>query len=96
MKESDFQNKLIKKLKSRFPGCVVLKTDPVYMQGFPDLLILYKSKWAALECKVSATSSKRPNQAYYVEQLNGLSYASFIFPENEEEVLNELQQALCP
>lgn len=76
-----------------FKGCIVLKTDPSYKQGLPDLLILYKSKWAALECKRSAKASIRPNQKYYVQLLNKLSFARFIFPENKEEVLNELQRA---
>lgn len=93
MLESQFQSKLIKRLKKTFPGCLVMKTDPTYIQGLPDLLILFKDKWAVLECKKSATASKRPNQDYYVDRLNEMSFARFIFPENEEEVLNDLQQA---
>ncbi len=96
MKESVFQSNLIKKLRFLFPGCYILKTDPNYIQGFPDLLILVGHKWAALECKSASSSSRRPNQDYYVQELNNLSFASFIFPENEEEVLHELQQALRP
>lgn len=93
VKENAFQAALIRELKSLFPGCVVLKNDPNYIQGFPDLTILYKDKWAVLECKKSKTSSKRPNQEYYVNLLGEMSYASFISPENREDVLNELQQA---
>ena len=91
-KESDFQATLIKDLKNLFPGCVVLKNDPNYMQGFPDLLILFNGKWAALECKRSEEAHRQPNQAYYVDKLNKMSYASFICPENRNEVLNDLQQ----
>lgn len=94
VKENAFQAALIRELKLLFPGCVVLKNDPNYIQGFPDLTILYKDKWAVLECKKSKTSSKRPNQEYYVNLLGEMSYASFISPENREDVLNELQQAL--
>ena len=94
MRESKFQSDLIKKIKRMFPGCYVLKTDANYIQGFPDLLILYKTRWAALECKKDSESPHRPNQEYYVSSLNQMSYASFIFPENEEEVLHELQSAL--
>lgn len=94
MHENKFQADLIKKIKNMFPGCYVLKTDANYIQGFPDLLILYNGSWAALECKKSASASYRPNQEYYVSSLNNMSYASFIFPENEEEVLHELQSAL--
>lgn len=93
VKENAFQAALIRELKLLFPGCVVLKNDPNYIQGFPDLTILYKDKWAVLECKKSKTSSKRPNQEYYVNLLGEMSYASFISPENREDVLNELQQA---
>lgn len=95
-KESEFQGNLIKKIKKRFPGCMVLKNDPTYIQGIPDLLILHNDKWAALECKKSEKEKTRPNQPYYVEKMNGMSYASFVYPENEEEVLNEIQSTLQP
>ena len=93
-KESEFQGSLIKKIKQRFPGCLVLKNDPTYIQGIPDLLILHNDKWAALECKKSKKEKTRPNQPYYIEKMNGMSYASFVYPENEEEVLDEIQSAL--
>ena len=91
--ERDFQGKLIKEIKERFPGCMVLKNDPNYIQGIPDLLILYKKKWASLECKKSSNEEPRPNQPYYVETMNKMSFSRFINPENKEEVLNDLQQA---
>ena len=90
--EKDFQAKLIKELKNRFVGCVVMKLDSSYIQGIPDLLILFKNKWAVLECKRSRNSKKRPNQDYYVSMLDEMSFSRFIYPENKEEVLNELQQ----
>lgn len=92
-RENEYQAKLIQKLKAKFVGCVVIKLDANYIQGLPDLLILYRERWAALECKRDRTASKQPNQEYYVELMNSMSFARFIFPENEEEVLNELQQA---
>lgn len=91
--ESTFQHELISDLEVMFPGCVVLKTDPSYIQGFPDLLILYGDKWAALECKKSSKASIQANQPYYVNLLNQMSFAAFVYPENKEEVLYELQQA---
>ena len=94
MKESDFQGSLIKELKKLFKGCLVMKLDANYIQGIPDLLILYNNKWAVLECKKKNTASKRPNQEYYVDILNKMSFARFISPENKKEVLDELQKAL--
>ena len=91
-KESSFQAKLIKELKIRFPGCIVTKNDADYIQGIPDLTVLYGRHWAALECKRSEKFAHRPNQDYYVEKMNQMSYARFISPENKEEVLDELQQ----
>ena len=91
--ESEFQSKLIKEIKKRFPGSIVTKTDPKQIQGFPDLLVLWKNKWALLECKKDATAKHRPNQDTYVELLNKMSFSSFIFPENKEEVLNALERS---
>lgn len=96
MRESKFQAELIQDLKDIFPGCVVLKNDSSYIQGIPDLLILYGNRWAMLECKRSANEHHQPNQDWYVSKLDDMSYASFIFPENKERVLSELQQALKP
>ena len=93
MLESSFQSKLIKEIKSMFPGCIVIKNDPEYIQGIPDLTVLYQDKWATLECKKDSRAKKRPNQEYYVEQMNNMSFSRFICPENKEEVLNELQQS---
>lgn len=93
MLESQFQAKLIKELKKRFPGCIVMKNDSGYLQGFPDLLILYNDKWASLECKQSAGAKRRPNQEYYVGKMDEMSFSRFICPENKEEVLHDLQQS---
>lgn len=90
-KESAFQARLIKELRDRFPGCLVLKNDPNHIQGIPDLTIFYGKHWATLECKRSSKASHRPNQDYYVKRMREMSYSSFISPDNKEEVLNELQ-----
>ena len=92
MLESQFQSKLIKELKKLFPGCIVMKSDSGYLQGIPDLLILFNDKWAALECKQHTGAKKQPNQEYYVGKMDEMSFSRFICPENEEEVLNDLQQ----
>lgn len=90
MLENKFKTKLKNELKEMFPGCFVIHMDPNEIQGIPDLLILYKNKWAALEGKKNATASVRPNQRYYVDIMNDMAFASFIYPENKDEVLDEL------
>lgn len=94
MLESKFQANLIKEIKERLPGCVVLKNDSSYLQGIPDLSIFHKSNWAMLEVKKNAKASHQPNQDYYVNKMNEMSYSRFIYPENKDEVLNELCQIL--
>ena len=89
--ENKFQADLVKELKKMFKGCIVTKLDSSYIQGIPDLLILYKDKWAVLECKRSSKAKKQPNQPYYVELLNNMSFSRFIFPENKNNVLDELK-----
>jgi hypothetical protein len=93
--EAAYQGKLIRKLTDVFPGCVILKNDPQYKQGMPDLTLLWRWVWAALEVKASPTARERPNQRYFVEQLDRMSFAAFICPENEEEVLLALQEAFA-
>ncbi len=93
MLESKFQRGLKKEIKERFPGCYVLKADPNDIQGIPDLLILYEDTWASLEVKRSAKASHRPNQDYYVEKMNEMSFSAFIYPENKEEILNAMAQS---
>ena len=91
MAENRFKTKvLIPELKRMFPGCFVLHLDPNEIQGIPDLLILYNRKWAALEAKDYADARHRPNQDYYVDVMNIMSFAAFIYPENKDEVLDDL------
>ena len=94
--ERDFQKALIKELKHKFPGCMIMKLDSSYIQGIPDLLILYKDRWATLECKRTSKSSRRPNQSYYIEKMDEMSFSRFVSPENVQEVLDELQQSFEP
>ena len=91
--ESKFQADLIIELRHMFPGCFILKNDTDYMQGIPDLLVLYKDRWAMLEVKASRRARQRPNQGFYIELFDDMSFGAFIFPENKDEVLNDLQRA---
>lgn len=91
MLESKFQHDLIEELKTIFPGALVFKNET--KQGIPDLTVLWKNNWALLECKKSRTASHQPNQDYYVDMANNMSFSRFVYPENKQEVLDELQQA---
>lgn len=95
MLERDYQKKLVQKLKKIFPGCVVLKNDAQLKQGVPDLLVLFNDKWAALEVKRSETAHHQPNQDLKVERMNNMSYAAFIYPENEEKIFSELKEVFA-
>lgn len=96
MLENQFQSKLIKEIKKRFPGCIITKNDSSYIQGIPDLTIFYKDKWATLECKQNKNSKQQPNQEYYVGLMNEMSFSRFIYPANKEEVLRDLQRSFEP
>jgi hypothetical protein len=76
-----------------FPGCIVLKNDANYLQGVPDILMLWANNWAAFEVKISQTASHQANQGYYVNLMNEMSFAAFVWPGNESDVLNDLQLA---
>ena len=96
MNERQYQLKLIKKIESMFPGCLILRNNPNHLQGVPDLIILHSGTWGALEVKLAADSEIQANQSHYVAMMDNMSFAAFIYPENEQEVLNELQHALTP
>lgn len=96
MTENQYQARLIKKLERMFPGCFIMKTDTGYRQGTPDLIILWHNYWASLEVKISEKSPTQPNQDHYIRRLDEMSFATYIYPENEEEVLSALQQAFEP
>lgn len=89
-KENKFQSELKKEIENRFTDCIVTKLDSGNIQGIPDLLILHKDKWATLECKKSQDASHQPNQDYYVDKMNNMSFSRFIYPENKEQVLEDL------
>ena len=96
-KENQFQRTLVREIRDHYNNeCIVTKLDSGYIQGIPDLLILHKDKWATLECKKNRNAHRQPNQQYYVDKMNKMSFSKFIYPENKEEVLNELYETLEP
>ncbi len=94
MRENAFQAKIIKRLRRTYPEALILKNDSSYLQGVPDLLVLIEDAWFALEVKASPRSARQPNQEYYVERMNQMSFAAFIFPENETDVFDAIQRSL--
>lgn len=90
MLESAYQAGLIKKMKLMYPDCIIMKMDSQQQQGWPDLLILFNTRWATLEVKASRDAKRQPNQEYWVEYYSRLTFSSFIYPENENEVLERL------
>jgi hypothetical protein len=93
-RESQYQHEVIGKIENLLPDCIILKNDPSYMQGVPDLIVLYRDRWAMLEIKRNAGAHRQPNQDYYIELMNSMSFAAFLCPENEREVLHDLQLTL--
>lgn len=88
--ERDFQPKLIERIEALFPGCLIMKNDSSYRQGIPDLLVLFRDRWALLEVKKSEDAPPRPNQPWYVDWAQQNSFGAFIYPENKDDVLTEL------
>ena len=86
--ESGFERDTVKKIKERFPGSIVTKLNT--KQGIPDRLILFGGKWATLEFKREKNSPHRPNQDWYVDRMNDMSFSRFIYPENCDEVMRDL------
>ena len=95
MNENTFQRKVIQRLKVEFPECVVMKQDAGYKQGIPDLVIFFHDKYAMLECKKSESASHRPQQDYYISKFNEWAYASFVYPENVDQVFGELKEVFA-
>lgn len=93
MREAEFQRKLITEIKDRFQDCVVIKNDADYIQGIPDITVFWENHWATLECKRSAKASHRPNQDYYVDKMNRMSFSAFVYPENMEDVLDDMERS---
>ena len=92
--ENEYKRILKRKIEALVPGCLVLKNDEQMIQGIPDMTILFGARYAIVEVKRSLDARWRPNQEYYLEHVTGMGgNAFFICPENEDEVLDEIQRA---
>jgi hypothetical protein len=92
--ESAYKTGLCHRIRERIPGSLVLRLDPSDQQGIPDILVLFNDRWGTLEGKRDAKAPYQPNQPYFVELMNEMSFSAFIYPEIEEEVLHALESAL--
>lgn len=91
--ERNYQPKVKERIEKMYPGAIVMKTDPIALRGFPDLVILFPNgRWATLETKRSNNASRRPLQDWWQEELDHMSFSRFISPDNEEEVFHDIQQ----
>lgn len=90
--ERDYQAGLIKRIERMLPGAYVRKHD--MQQGWPDLLILWRDRWALLEVKKRPpkASDFETNQEWWIDEFDSMSFSACIYPENEQEVLHALQQ----
>lgn len=92
MLEAQFQRNVLARINRQFPLCTILKNDPAWQQGIPDILILFGNRWAMLEFKQTTSSARRANQEYFIDMFNQMSFARFVHPDNVEDVLHDLQQ----
>lgn len=92
--ENEYKRTLKKRIEFLFPGCIVLKNDEQMLQGIPDMTILWGPWYAVLEVKRNESAPFRPNQEHYLNEVTTMGGIAFvIYPENEEEVLDALQQS---
>ncbi len=90
-----YKRKFMDRLEVEFPGCMLLLLDSSHIQGVPDLLMLWGDLWAAFEVKAHAKAKRQPNQPWYVDHMHQMSFAAFVYPENEEAVLHDLKEAFA-
>lgn len=92
-REGSFKSQFIKRLQREYPRAIITKNDANQLQGIPDILFLLETFWAVFEAKDNVDSPYRPNQEYYLDLMNNMSFARVVYPEIEEEVIRELQRA---
>lgn len=62
--------------------------------GIPDILVLYKNKWATLEFKKDENAEIRDNQKFYIDKMNNMSFSRIIYPENSKDTLKDMYNYL--
>lgn len=93
--ESSYQNYLVQHLENLYPDALVMKNDPNYRQGIPDIIVLIGSTYGIFEVKRSSNEHHQPNQDWYVNHICDCGgFASFIYPENETQVLESFNRFL--
>lgn len=92
--EKDFQKDFIHKIKTLLPNSIAIKNDANYLQGFPDWTVIDGPRVYVFEAKAFKKANRQPNQEYYINAINAAGgFARFVYPENMQEVLDEIQRA---
>ena len=90
--ENKFKDKIKKRL-NLFPNSYHFTKEAVSLRVIPDIIGCSNGKFFALEVKASRNSNKTEMQKHILEKIKRAgSFASFIYPENEEEVLTALYE----
>ena len=90
--ESAFKAKAKERIRECLGDDIFIHEMMCQTQGIPDTLILCGDKWALLEFKRSRNATHRPNQDYYVDMFNSMGFSAFVYPENFEDVLDDLRR----
>lgn len=94
MKEADFQKKVIAWLKKQ--GCLVLKYEQnaTTRAGVADVFFCKEGFYGFIETKKAKNSPLRPGQKEFIEKMDEWSYGRICYPENFEQIKEELLQIL--
>lgn len=95
VKESTFQHKLIKMLR-KIPKSSFIVKEAKAIRGIPDIIGCIDGTYVALEVKKNKGEAQKNTgriclQKKFIRDIQCVGgYASFIYPENHEEILEEL------
>lgn len=93
-KESDFQSKIIKWLRSKKCFVYKMKADATTQRGVADLFFTYQDKHGFLEVKKSAKAPFRAGQKEFLAEHSKFCLAVAVYPENWQEIKREIEEYL--
>ena len=90
MRESAFQSKIVRWLKSQ--GCFVMAitVNPGVPTGTPDVVFFKEGFYGFIEVKPDRKARFQPLQKETVAKLDAWSWAKIVYPDNWEEFQKEL------